>query len=103
MIFILIQLCGMHGERRVNAVKGLITFENIDLFHANVQFLYPIKTPENQSFPDKQHLSNIWSSIHEKVRQHWRWAEKSVAYKKRVYYEKSYSFFSWKLLLTYAK
>ena len=49
----------MHGERRVNAVKGLITFENIDLFHANVQFLYPIKTPENQSFPDKQHLSNI--------------------------------------------
>ena len=29
--------------------------------------------------------------------------KKSVAYKKRVYYEKSYSFFSWKLLLTYAK
>ena len=28
------------------------------------------------------HLSNIWSSIHEKVKQHWGWVEKSVAYKK---------------------
>ena len=24
----------------------------------------------------KQYLSNIWSSIHEKVKQHWSWAEK---------------------------
>ena len=31
----------------------------------------------------KQHLSNIWSSIHEKVKQHWGWVEKSVAYKKK--------------------
>ena len=30
----------------------------------------------------KQHFSNIWSSINEKVKQHWGWAEKSVAYKK---------------------
>ena len=30
----------------------------------------------------KQHLSNIWSSIHEKVKQHWGWVEKSVTYKK---------------------
>ena len=29
----------------------------------------------------KQHLSNSWSSIHEKVMQHWGWNEKSV-YKK---------------------
>ena len=30
----------------------------------------------------KQHLINIWSSIHEKVMQHWGWVErKSVAYK----------------------
>ena len=28
----------------------------------------------------KQHLSNIWKSVHEKVKQHWGWAEKSVAY-----------------------
>ena len=28
------------------------------------------------------HLSNIWSSIHENVKQHWGWVEKSVAYKK---------------------
>ena len=31
----------------------------------------------------EQHLSNFWSSIHEKVKQYWGW--KSVAYKKRVY------------------
>ena len=30
----------------------------------------------------KQHLSNIWSSIHEKVKQYRGWIEKSVAYKK---------------------
>ena len=30
----------------------------------------------------KQHLSNIWSSVHEKVKKRWGWAEKSVAYKK---------------------
>ena len=31
----------------------------------------------------KQHLSNIWGSIHEKVMQHWGWVErKSLAYKK---------------------
>ena len=30
----------------------------------------------------KHHLSNGCSSIHEKVKQHWGWAEKSVAYKK---------------------
>ena len=26
----------------------------------------------------KEHLSNIWSSIHKKVKQHWGWVEKSV-------------------------
>ena len=31
----------------------------------------------------KQHLSNIWSWIHEKVKQHWGWVEKSVAYTKK--------------------
>ena len=24
----------------------------------------------------KQHLRNIWNSIHEKVKQHWGWVEK---------------------------
>ena len=32
----------------------------------------------------KQGLSHIWSSIHEKVRQHWGWVEKIVAYKKKA-------------------
>ena len=27
----------------------------------------------------KQHLSNISSSIHEKIKQHWGWVENSVA------------------------
>ena len=30
----------------------------------------------------KQHVSDIWSSIHEKFKQHWGWVEKDVAYKK---------------------
>ena len=30
----------------------------------------------------KQHLSNIWSSIYENVKEHWGWVEKNVAYKK---------------------
>ena len=34
----------------------------------------------------KQHLSNIKCSSHEKVKQHWGWAEISVAYKKIVQY-----------------
>ena len=33
----------------------------------------------------KQHLSNIWSSVHEKVKQHWGWSEKKCCFsKKRV-------------------
>ena len=31
----------------------------------------------------KQHLSNIWSSFHKKVKKHCGWVEKSAAYKKR--------------------
>ena len=32
-----------------------------------------------------QHLSNIWSSIHETVKQHWGWVEKKrCLYKKRM-------------------
>ena len=31
----------------------------------------------------KQHLSNIWSSIYEKVKQQWGWVEKNIAYKKK--------------------
>ena len=36
----------------------------------------------------KQHLSNVWSWIYEKVKQHWGSVEKSVAYKK-VYIQSS--------------
>ena len=33
----------------------------------------------------KQHLSNIWDSIYEKVKPHWGWVKKkNVAYKKSV-------------------
>ena len=40
----------------------------------------------------KQGLCNIWSSIYEKLKQHWGWPEKSVAYKKkRVCYRRSRS------------
>ena len=29
-----------------------------------------------------QHLTNVWTSIHGKVKQHWGWVKKSAAYKK---------------------
>ena len=32
----------------------------------------------------KQYLSNIWSSIREKIKQHWVWVKKRVAHKKSV-------------------
>ena len=32
----------------------------------------------------KQQLINISGSIHEKVKQHWGWVERSVAYKKKA-------------------
>ena len=31
-----------------------------------------------------QHLSNIWNSVHVKVKQHWGWVEK-----KRYFYKKA--------------
>ena len=34
----------------------------------------------------KQHLSNIWSSIDENVKQHWDWAENSFACNKKWVY-----------------
>ena len=39
----------------------------------------------------KQHLSNTWRSNYEKVKQHWRWAEKSTAYKKMLLLEQKVS------------
>ena len=37
----------------------------------------------------KQHPTNTWSSIHEKVKQHWGWAEKkALLIKKKMVYIK---------------
>ena len=42
----------------------------------------------------KQHVSNTWSSIHEKVKQHWGWVEKKASLiKKSVYLTSIVSFF----------
>ena len=38
----------------------------------------------------KQPWSNIWSSSHEKVKQHWGWVKKSIAYEKNVSWKKKY-------------
>ena len=35
---------------------------------------------------NKQYLRNFWNWIHEKGKQYWGWVEKSVAYKKSVYF-----------------
>ena len=37
----------------------------------------------------KQHLSNIWSSIYEKVKQHWGWAEKKAFLMKNSVYSET--------------
>ena len=45
-----------------------------------------VNTKVSQHDDIKQHLSNIWRSIHKKVKQHWGWVEKkNVAYKKSVH------------------
>ena len=53
--------------------------------HGHTYTEYKIRLSIMMTIGIKQHLSNIWSSIHEKVKQHWGWAKKSVAYKKNVY------------------
>ena len=35
-----------------------------------------VNTKVSQHDDIKQHLSNIWRSIHKKVKQHWGWVEK---------------------------
>ena len=35
----------------------------------------------------KQHLNNIWDSVHGKVKQHWDWVPKSSAYKKQPVFQ----------------
>ena len=35
----------------------------------------------------KQHLRNIWGSIHEKIKQHWGWVEKEHCFYKKEYVE----------------
>ena len=48
----------------------------------------------------KQYLSNIRSSIQEKVKQHWDWVEKTVAYKRSVRTRKNSLTASYELLLS---
>ena len=40
----------------------------------------------------KQHLNNIWRSIHEKVKPHWSWLEKKCCLKKAVVDKHSFHF-----------
>ena len=40
----------------------------------------------------KQHLRNIWSSIHKKVKQHWGWTEKKRYLKKSLFPAVNYMF-----------
>ena len=37
----------------------------------------------DDAFMFKQYVSNIWRSIHEKVKQHWGWVEKKVCLLKK--------------------
>ena len=42
----------------------------------------------------KQQLSNIWSSIHEKARRHWRWVGEEALLIKNTFICNLYLFFS---------
>ena len=33
----------------------------------------------------KQHVSNLWSSIHEKAKQYWSWVEKKMLLIKKIH------------------
>ena len=39
----------------------------------------------------KQYLSNIWSSIHEKIKQHWGWAGKKAFLYKKAFIPKTFN------------
>ena len=42
---------------------------------------YEINRPRSRH---ERKYSNIWTSVHEKVKQHWGWVENSVDYKRSV-------------------
>ena len=46
----------------------------------------------------KQHVSNIWSSIHEKVKQHWAWIEQNQKQSQRCSVKKVFLEISQNLL-----
>ena len=59
----------------------------IDLIDATYNILNTKRISVSWCLMFKQHLSKIWSSIYEKVKQHWGCVEKIVAY--YVAYNKS--------------
>ena len=49
----------------------------------------------------KQHLSNIWSSICETIKQHWGWIEKTCCFLKKACISLEIILWNFKELLTY--
>ena len=47
---------------------------------------YNMKRPRPRHGQKILHLSNIWSSIHEEVKQHWGWVEKKALLIKKSMY-----------------
>ena len=46
----------------------------------------------DDAFMFKQYVSNIWRSIHEKVKQHWGWVEKKLCLLKKRCLQKSVAY-----------
>ena len=49
----------------------------------------------------KQHLSNIWGSFQEKVKQHWGWVQKKALLPKKACILLSWIFYYWNSLKRY--
>ena len=63
------------NENKTDNEKKIIYLKDLDAdMDTNRQNI--ICLGKIMSICNKQHLSNIWGSIHRKVKEHWGWAEK---------------------------
>ena len=61
----------MNDRSRINNIIELVLEANTNI--VNIE-----SVSDDVLLCIQQHLSNIWSSIHEKTKQHWGWVEKKL-------------------------
>ena len=63
------------NENENDNKKKIIWLKNLDVdMDTNIQNI--VYLGKIKSICNKQHISNIWASIYQKVKQRWGWAEK---------------------------